>query len=177
MKTLKKILIGLGILIAIPLVVALFLKKEYTVSREITVNKPVATVFDYIKHLKNQKEYSIWVQADPNLKQQFKGTDGTVGFVNSWQGNDKAGEGEQEITAVKENERVDMQIRFKEPFESTMQAAIITQEVTPAHTKVTWTTTGKNPYPTNFMCLFMDDMLGKDLEANLANLKTILEKQ
>ena len=34
---------------------------------------------------------------DPNMKKEFKGTDGTTGFIYGWNGNKKAGEGEQEI--------------------------------------------------------------------------------
>ena len=35
---------------------------------------------------------------------------------------------------------------------------------------------GKSKYPLNLMNIFMDNMLGKDLETSLHNLKTILEK-
>ncbi len=35
---------------------------------------------------------------------------------------------------------------------------------------------GKNNYPLNFMNLFMNNMLGKDLETSLTTLKSILEK-
>ena len=48
------ILIVLLIIIAIPLVVALFVKKSYSVERETIIDKPRAEVFNYIKFLKNQ---------------------------------------------------------------------------------------------------------------------------
>ena len=48
------ILIVLLIIIAIPLVGALFVKKSYSVEREIIIDKPKAEVFNYIKFLKNQ---------------------------------------------------------------------------------------------------------------------------
>lgn len=38
---------------------------------------------------------------DPNMRKNFKGTDGTVGFCYAWDGNKKAGKGEQEIIALK----------------------------------------------------------------------------
>jgi hypothetical protein len=40
MKLLKRILIVLLVIIAIPLIVALFLKQDYAVEREIVINKP-----------------------------------------------------------------------------------------------------------------------------------------
>lgn len=53
MKFLKKIVIL--VLIAIPLVVALFLKKEYAVQREIEINKPRNEVFEYVKYFKKSR--------------------------------------------------------------------------------------------------------------------------
>lgn len=176
MKTLKTILIVVAIIIAIPLVIALFVKNEYAVEREITINKPKQEVFDYVKHLKNQDNYSTWVRMDPNMKKDFKGTDGTVGFVYAWNGNKDAGKGEQEIKNITEGERVDVEVRFEEPFEGIASAPVTTEAVSENQTKVTWGMKGRSNYPMNFMNLFMDDMLGKDLDTSLKALKAILEK-
>ena len=54
MKTLKKILLVIAIIIAIPLVIALFVKREYSIERTITINKPKQEVFDYVKHLRTR---------------------------------------------------------------------------------------------------------------------------
>jgi hypothetical protein len=105
MKIVKIILLVVAILIAIPLIVALFVKKEYVVEREVTINKPKEAVFDYVKYLKNQDNYSKWVRMDPNIKKDFRGTDGTVGFVYAWNGNEKAGKGEQEIKNITQGEK------------------------------------------------------------------------
>lgn len=177
MKILKIILIIIVILIAIPLVLALFIRNDYAVTREIVVNKPKAVVFDYIKHIKNQNDYNVWTLADPNIKQEFTGTDGTVGFVNAWKGNSKVGEGEQEITKIDEGKRIDMELRFKEPMESTGYAFMSTDEVDPTSTKVIWGMQGRSAYPMNFMNLFMDSMVGNNLQGGLDNLKKEVEKQ
>lgn len=176
MKILKKILIVVAIVIAIPLIIALFVKKEYAVQREITINKPKAEVFNYVKYLKNQDNYSKWVRMDPNMKKDFRGTDGTVGFVYAWEGNKKAGKGEQEIKKIMEGERVDVEVRFEKPFAGIAATPITTEAVSQNQTKVKWGMNGKSKYPLNFMNLFMDNMLGKDLETSLTTLKTILEK-
>src|SRR6478752_388083 len=116
MKILKKIALILLIILAIPLVIALFVKNEYDVERAVTINKPKEEVFNYVKYLKNQDNYSKWVMIDPNMKKDFKGTDGTAGFIYAWDGNSKAGKGEQEIKNIKEGERVDVEVRFIKPF-------------------------------------------------------------
>jgi hypothetical protein len=180
MKIVKKILIALAIIIAIPLVIAIFTKKDYAVEREITINTPKPEVFEYIKYLKNQDNYSKWALMDPAMKKEYKGTDGTVGFVSAWDSDNKdVGKGEQEIKNIKEGEKIDFELRFLKPMEDNANAAMETEAVTETQTKVKWGFNGKMPYPFNFMLLVMDmdEMLGKDLETGLQNLKVILENK
>jgi len=175
---LKKILIIVLVIIAIPLVVALFLPKDYSVEREIIINKPKQEVFEYVKYLKNQDNYSKWASMDPNMKKTYNGTDGTVGFVTAWESeNDDVGSGEQEIIKIEEGERIDFELRFKEPFESTSPAFMTTESVAENQTKVTWGFSGHMNYPMNIMMLFMDfeKMIGDDLESGLSNLKSEME--
>ena len=171
----KLLMVG-AVLLAIPFIVALFVKKEYTVEREIIINKPRAQVFDYVKYLKNQDHYSKWVRIDPHLKKAYRGTDGTVGFVYAWDGNKQAGKGEQEIKNITAGERVEVEVRFIKPFAGTATAPIVTEAVSAKSTKVRWGMRGENKYPLNFMNLFIGNMLGKDLETSLTTLKSVLEK-
>ena len=67
MKILKKIIIIIVILIAIPFVAALFVNGEYTVVREIDINQPKEVVFEHLKYLQNQDAYSAWAKMDPNM--------------------------------------------------------------------------------------------------------------
>ncbi|HMT28530.1 MAG TPA: SRPBCC family protein [Bacteroidia bacterium] len=180
MKIIKKILIFIVVVIAVALIAALFVKKDYAVEREIVINKPNAEVFAYVKMIKNQDYYSVWNMKDPASTRASTGTDGTVGYVYSWDSKmDDVGQGEQEITKIAEGQRVDMELRFKRPFESTGYAYMTTDAVGDNQTKVKWGFTGAMPYPMNLMLVFMnmDEMLGKDLADGLSNLKGVLEKQ
>jgi len=178
MKILKRILLGLLSLIILALIVALFVKKDFAVEREIAINKPKQEVFDYIKLLKNQPNYSVWAKKDPNAKMEFKGVDGTPGFVSSWDGNSDVGKGEQQIKKVTEGERLDLDLHFIKPMDSHADAYFTTDSLASNQTKVKWGINGKMMYPFNIMRLFMsmDKMMGKDLEGGLNNLKGILEK-
>lgn len=178
MKILKIVLIVVAVLIAVPLITALFVKKDYGVEREIVISKPKQQVFDYVKFLKNQGNYSKWAMMDPNTKKNFTGEDGTVGFVYAWE-SDITGKGEQEIKKIADGERLDFELRFKEPFEATDFAYMTTESVSENETKVKWGFNGKMNYPMNIMLLFMDmeKMLGDDLSTGLTNLKTVMEKQ
>ncbi len=180
MKILKKILIGLAILIALVLITALFVKNDYTIEREIVINKPKHEVFDYIKLLKNQAYYSKWVMQDPNVKREEKGTDGTVGYITSWDSDHKeVGKGEQEIKGIVDGERLDLALHFIKPFEGRATAYMITETVTENQTKVKWGFNGSMPYPFNIMRIIMniEKQLGGDLTLGLTNLKSVLEKE
>lgn len=178
MKTLKRVLAVIGIIIAVLLIVALIVKKEYAVEKEIVIDAPRQEVFNYVKYLKNQENYSKWANTDPNMKKTYRGTDGTVGFVSAWESKNKeVGVGEQEITKITEGERIDFELRFFEPFEATEPAYMITETSGDNQTKVKWGFSGRMNYPMNIMLLFMDmeKMIGDDLENGLAKLKSILE--
>jgi hypothetical protein len=178
-KFLRYFAIVIAGIVALVLIVALFVKKEYSVERNIAINLPKQVVFDYVKYLKNQNNFSVWAKIDPNMNQNFRGTDGTVGFVSAWDSPVKeAGKGEQEITSITDGQRIDYVIRFFEPMKSTDNAFISFKAENDSVTTVVWGFYGKIKYPMNLMLLFMDmdAMLGKDLSGGLDNLKTLLEK-
>lgn len=178
-KVLLFILIGVAALFAVMLVVAAIAPSKYAVDKSVTVNKSKQEVFEYVKLLKNQDDFSAWSKMDPNMKKTFKGEDGEVGFVSAWESLDpNVGKGEQEIMGIKEGERIDYEFRFIEPFEATDDAFMTFKSVSDSETKVTWGFKGKMDYPMNIMLLFMsmEEMLGSQLQEGLDNLKTILEK-
>ncbi|MDD3003491.1 SRPBCC family protein [Flavobacterium sp.] len=179
MHKLKKILIVLLVVFSLPLIIALFIKKDFIVEREIVIMKPKTEVFNYIKMIRNQDHFSKWNLTDPNMKKTSKGIDGTVGFVAMWDSeNENLGKGEQEIVAVFEGEKIETKLRFIEPFEAEHDAYMITEAISESKTKVKWGFKGGFPYPMNLMGLFidMDKEIGKDFEVGLENLKNILEK-
>jgi hypothetical protein len=66
--------------------------------RESSINKPKQEVFNYLRLLKNQDNFSHWASMDPAMQKNWRGVDGTVGFVSSWKSDKKeVGSGEQEI--------------------------------------------------------------------------------
>ena len=179
MKILKKILTFIGIFIGLVMIAAIFVKREYSVEREIVINKPKQQVFEYVKLLKNQDNYSKWATMDPKMKKEYTGTDGTVGFISAWDSeDDQLGRGEQEISKITEGQRVDFQLRFFEPFKSTSPAYMTTDSVSATQTKVKWGMSGTMAYPTNVVLMFLDmsEILGRDLTSGLTALKSVLEK-
>ena len=164
-------------IIAFFLIAGLFIPKGMTATREIIINKPHDEVFNYIKYLKNQLNYSKWAQMDPNIKNEFSGTDATPGFINSWEGNKKVGKGEQEIIAISPG-KLDTELRFEKPFKSVAKSFMTTEPAGEHSTKVKWGFVGSMNYPMNVMKLFMsmEKAIGNDFSTGLNKLKTLLEK-
>lgn len=173
--------------IALFLLAGLVISKDISATKEIVINKPVGEVFNYIKYLKNQQNYSKWATLDPNMKNEFIGTDGQPGFINRWSGNKKVGEGEQEIIAIEEGKSISTELRFVKPFRSQASAKMsvkgnggggTTTGGGGTTTIVVWAFASKMNYPMNVMKLFMNmsEAVGKDFAIGLANLKTVMEK-
>lgn len=178
MKILKGVLFAILAFIVLALLTAAFLKKEYAVEEEITINKSKTEVFEYVKYLKNQDEFSKWASMDPDMKKTYRGTDGTVGFVSAWESeNDEVGVGEQEIVAISEGERIDYELRFISPFEGISPCYMITETVDENTTKVKWGFKGSMPYPMNILIYTMnfEELIAADFQKGLDNLKSILE--
>jgi hypothetical protein len=179
MNTLLIILLVLAGVFVIFLALGLLMPQEFRIERRIDIGKPKKEVFDYLKYLKNQSNDSKWSMMDPDAKMEFKGTDGTVGFVSLWDSQMKqVGKGEQEITRITEGERVDFALRFLKPRRSNADAYFVTESKGDNQTGVLWGFKGNMKYPINLMRLFMnmDKMVGNDLATGLSNLKTLLEK-
>ena len=176
MRKILYIIFGLLVLVV---VAAIVMPKEYAVQREVVINQPNEAVFEYLKYLENQEEWSVWASLDPAMKKHYTGTPGTVGSTYRWESEkDDVGVGEQEIKGITESQRIDFELRFEKPFESTSQAYLISESIDSTSTRVQWGFDGSMPIPMNLMMPFLDieNAIGKDFSTGLANLKEILEK-
>ena len=179
----KKLLIALVVIFVVIIgavaVISLLTPTDCKVEREITINKPRAEVFAYLKQIKNQNAWGPWYKKDPSMKQEFRGNDGEVGFVSYWKsGSPEVGEGEQEIKKIVDGERVDTELRFKQPFETKADAYLLTESTGETQTKVKWGFNTSMPRPFNLLLLVidMDKEIGKDFQEGLQSLKTQLEE-
>ena len=175
MNILLTILLVIASIIALLLIIALFMKREHYVNREIIINAPRQKVFDYLRLLKNQDKFNKWAKTDPDRKTETKGTDGTVGYIYSWSGNKNAGEGEKEIKNIIEGKRIETEIRFIKPMRISAAVIFETESLSDNQTKVSMTNTGTLKYPLNIMVLMAEKNFPKDMDESLSKLKNILE--
>lgn len=174
MTTVLYVLAGIVVIV---IILATIAPKSYDVNRKIIVKKPVPVVFEYLKYLKNQDNWSPWGKRDPNMKKEFEGNDGEIGATSKWEGNKDVGSGEQEIKRIVQNEVIESELRFLKPWKSRSDAYLKVNEAGAGETEITWGFSGNNKFPLSIMMLFMnmDKAVGKDFEEGLASLKNILE--
>ncbi|MEO8769889.1 MAG: SRPBCC family protein [Ferruginibacter sp.] len=176
MNILTTILLVIACITGLLLIIAIFTKKRYYIECEIIIHAPLQKVFDYLKYLKNWDNFNERAVADPSKKNEFKGTDGTVGFIYAWSGNKKVGEGEKEIKAIIEEKKIETEIRFIKPFVAVGLTNMVTESLPGNQTKVTFSNTSKIMYPLNILLLMVEKGIAKDMGISLSVLKNILEK-
>lgn len=171
----KKIFLILVSLVVLALIAAAILPKDFKIEQSITIAKPKAEVFAYLKMMENGHKWQPWSKMDPNMTTELKGVDGTVGAIMSWSGNSEVGAGEKEIIAITENEKIDLELRFQKPMQTTNKSSLITEDAGENQTKVTWTMEGRTAFPLNLLCNLMHGRVNKDFASGLASLKEVLE--
>lgn len=88
-KILVRILLGIGIIIIIVWIAALFLSIDFAFEKPLTINKPKTEIFNYIKYFKNRNEYSKQANMNSGISKVFSATDATLGSVSAWNSKNK----------------------------------------------------------------------------------------
>ena len=143
----------------------------------VTVAAPADQLFPLINDLRQFNRWNPYARKDPAMKAEYSGAAAGPGAVFDFQGNKDVGKGRISITGADEPSRVTMQLDMWEPFEGHNEVNFTLAPDGPG-TRVTWAMQGPSALITKVMDIFisMDQMIGKDFEAGLANLKQLAEK-
>ncbi len=161
-----------------PYILGLFLPRKFAIQREVVVARPAQEVFGFMRMLKNQERYSTYAQADPAMKIAYSGTDGTVGAKVSWDSEDRnVGKSEQEIIALEDGRRIEIEIRFREPFQSVDPLVTEIEALGPNQTRIRNTYHGKIRYPYNLLVWWVMAKIRENMQASLDNAKVALEAE
>lgn len=174
---LKTIIIIVAVLVVAILIFAATRPDVFRVQRAMSIKVPPEKIFAIINDHHNWGAWSPWEKLDPAMKKTYSGAASGTGAIYEWQGNSKAGAGRSEITESSPPSRMTMKLDMFRPFEG-HNIVEFTLEPQGGATNVTWAMQGQQPYMAKVMSLFIncDNMVGKDFEEGLANLKTIAEK-
>lgn len=176
MRFLKRLGIGLVLLVIAAVIVVALQPADYRLTRSTVIAAPAAAVFAQVNDLRQWDDWSPWAKLDPAAKVTFAGPPAGTGAVFEWAGNDKVGAGTMTITGSKPNERVATRTDFIKPFEGTSHSEFIFSQMGD-QTNVIWTMSGTHNFIGKAMCLVMsmEAMLGPDFEKGLAQLKQVVE--
>lgn len=173
---LKKILIGLAVIIVALLGFATTKPDTFRIERVASIKAAPETIFAHLNDFRSWRAWSPWEKLDPALQRTYSGAAVGTGAAYEWKGNSDVGAGRMEILESSPASKVSIKLDFIEPFEG-HSIAEFTLAPEGEATKVTWAMHGPNQFIGKVMSIFvnMDDMVGKDFENGLANLKTIAE--
>ena len=171
----RKILIGLVVLVAALAVFIATRSADFRVTRSAILPAPTAVVFGLVNDLHQWEAWSPWAKMDPNSKATFDGPLVGLGSSMAWAGNEKVGEGKMTITESKLNELIVMRLDFLKPFQAT-HTTEFTFRAEGEQTHVTWSMTGKNSFMSKAAGLVMDceKMVGDQFEQGFANMKAVV---
>lgn len=166
------------IILLVPVVAATFMSDEYEIKAGTDINRSKQDVFNYVKYISNAEQFNKWMMKDPHLRKELVGTDGTVGFVYKWDSDNKnVGQGEQEITRIEGNDRIEFELRFIRPFANVCDSAIVVTSIDAQRSQLTWSFSGRRNFAMRiFHFVFnLKNMLLKDMRENVNNIKRNLE--
>ncbi|OQW55038.1 MAG: hypothetical protein A4S09_17050 [Proteobacteria bacterium SG_bin7] len=173
----KKILIGLGVIVGGILLFAAVKSPEMNVSREIVISAAPEALFPYINSAKKSYDWMPWAESDPSVEIKYSGPDEGVGATSSWKGKEM-GVGTSEVVESVANQVVKTKLTYTEPFAMSQLAEVSLTPIS-GGTLVKWSVSGHSNYFFRLMGIFVncDDMIGKEFEKGLNKLKTLTENK
>ena len=171
------IAITVAIAIAIILILAATKPDTFSVRRVTTVRAPPEKIFPLINDFQQWGTWSPWEDKDPAMKRTYSGAGSGKGAVYAWDGNKNVGTGRMEILEVSAPSKIVIKLDFFKPFEA-HNTAEFTMLPQGDATNITWVMYGPASLMSKVMQVFinLDNMIGKDFETGLANLKRVTEK-
>ena len=171
------IAVVLAIAIAAVLILAATKPDTLRVQRSIAINAPPERIFPLIADFHQWVSWSPYEQKDPAMKRTYDGAAHGKGAIYAWDGDKNVGSGRMEILEATEPQKIVIKLDFFTPIEghNTAEFTMLPQG---DGTQVTWLMHGPARFVTKLVQVVMnlDNMIGKDFEAGLANLKRITEK-
>jgi uncharacterized protein YndB with AHSA1/START domain len=173
----KKILLGIVIVIAAFLIFVATRPDSYTVVRSINIKAPTEVVYALIDDFHKWDAWSPWEKMDPTMKRTYSGSANGKGAIYEWNGAAAVGNGRMEITDVSPPTKLALNLDFMAPMEghNKVEFALAPNGDT---TSVTWTMRGENNYLSKLFQVFasMESMVGGDFDSGLAAMKAAAEK-
>ncbi len=177
LKTLA--IIGVVVVVAIGgiLLYAATKPDSFRVQRTVLINAPPDKVFPLINDIKAWNVWSPYEKKDPAMKRMYGAVTAGKGATYAWDGDKNVGQGRIEMIESGP-QKIVIKLDFLKPFEAHNMGEFLLEPKGDS-TSVTWATYGPSPYISKVVGTFIniDDMIGRDFEKGLADLKAAAEKK
>jgi hypothetical protein len=177
LKTLA--IIGVVVVVAIAgiLLYAATKPDSFRVQRVVLINAPSDKIFPLINDIKAWTVWSPYEKKDPAMKRTYGAVTAGKGATYAWDGDKNVGQGSMEMIESGPRKIV-LKLDFVKPFEAHNMGEFLLEPKGDS-TSVTWATYGPSPYMSKVIGTFMniDDLIGRDFEKGLADLKAAAEKK
>lgn len=177
MKILKRILIGVVVIVIGIFIVAATRPNTYTVERSMKINAAPEKIFPYLISWKKGLEWSAWDRTEENVKRTFTGSESGMGAVYEFEGK-KSGHGKLSFKNIVPNEEVKIDLTFFKPMQGS-NAVTYSLKRDGAETIMKYHMTGPAPIIARIIWLFadMDKFMGDKFNQSMQNLKIIVEEK
>ncbi len=175
MRIVKRILIGLVILVIAFLAIGMLLPRNVEVARSIEINAPADKIFPLVNIPKKTELWSPWLSIDPNVKVSYGDIVEGKGATMEWRSDHPdVGNGTVEIIESVENSKVVTALDFG--LQGTATATMLLEQ-SGDKTKATWSLVADmGAWPIGrWFGLMMDKWIGNDYEIGLDKLKKLVE--
>jgi Polyketide cyclase / dehydrase and lipid transport len=161
--------------VAVLLVIASLLPKNYNIEKTTVIKKAVQEVMSKVGNLNFYSQWNPWQQSDPSSKATITGTPGTAGHKYAWEGK-KVGVGSLTLNS-KDEKHIHFVLEFIKPWSSKAKDNWLFEEWGDGNEcKVTWQNSGELPWPVaRLMGPVINKQLNHQFETGLKNLKQMCE--
>lgn len=148
----------------------------FRVERTVAMKAQPDKIYPLINDLKAWTAWSPYEKKDPAMKRTYGAVTAGKGATYAWEGDRNVGQGNMEILESSPDKIV-IKLDFIKPFEAHNTGEFILRPKGDV-TDVTWAIHGPSPYMSKVIGTFVsfDNMIGKDFEQGLADLKATVEK-
>ena len=173
-STVKIFAAALLVLVVMLVGIGFVLPSDYEVTRSIVIAAPPQEVHKQVEDLHAWSEWMVWLEEDPDMEISYSGADKGADARMDWTGKD--GVGQLTVMSSDPAKGVWFECLFDETY---VLHGAVCYEAEGDGTRVTFTGRGDlggNPLY-HYLGLMMDSAMGPDYEANLQNIKTIVESE
>ena len=173
---LKKVVVAVVLLAGAVLLFAATRPDAFRAKRATSIKAPPERIFPLINDFKRWGAWSPYENKDPAMKRSYDGPPAGKDAVYAWEGDGNVGQGRMQITEAAPPGKVIIALDFTKPFEA-HNTVVFTLVPAGDTTDVTWDMQGRANFLSKLIGVFvdMDQMVGRDFEVGLANLKKAVE--